>query len=85
MYKFINILILLLLLYNQGIGQKDSLAYVHVISKVDQGQIVLRWAPSTSIAWHLGITKGYSIERAVNKQGDSTMGEFVMIEPQRLP
>lgn len=85
MTKIALIPLWILLTFSFAISQNDSIAYIKAISKVDQAKITLRWAPSTPIAWHLSLTKGYSIERAVNKQGDSTMSEFVMLEPQHLP
>ena len=73
---------LLMLLTFKGVSQNDSLAFIRVISKVEQSNITLRWAPlyPHSLAFYL-CQKGYSIERAVNKQGDSTMSAFVMLEP----
>ncbi|MBK7222269.1 MAG: hypothetical protein IPH94_13365 [Saprospiraceae bacterium] len=85
MTKYVNIVLLMLLTFSKAISQNDSVAFIRTISKVEQSQITLRWAPSTSISWYLSLTKGYSIERAVNKQGDSTMSAFVMLEPKRLP
>ena len=85
MGKYVFFILLMLLTFLKGVSQNDSLAFIRVISKVEQSNITLRWAPSTPIAWHLSLSKGYSIERAVNKQGDSTMSAFVMLEPQRMP
>lgn len=71
--KTITILLLLLQLTfsatAQEINQADTSQTeepnykIHVLAKVTDTEIVLRWAPDNPIAWHYAIQYGYSIER----------------------
>lgn len=70
----------------QCILSQDSIPVtVHVLQKVEKNKIILRWVPSSAVAWHAGLKYGYKIERIENKYGSAEMNEFQTIATQVLP
>ncbi|MCF6365216.1 MAG: hypothetical protein L3J35_03345 [Bacteroidales bacterium] len=71
--KIITILLLILQLTFSATAQKINKAdtsqteepnpKIHVLAKVSDTEIVLRWAPDNPIAWHYANQYGYTIER----------------------
>lgn len=58
---------------------QDSIPGIKVISKVESKKIILRWAPTTDVAWHLNKPLGYKIERATNNVDSDKFNTFKVI------
>ena len=59
---------------------------IKVIGKVKNDTVLLRWAPSNSVAWQLGNKYGYKVYRyAVKKQKDSLYAERELVASSLKP
>jgi fibronectin type 3 domain-containing protein len=57
------------------ISAQDTIPQVKVISRVDDGKVMLRWAVSTPVAWQKANTYGYTIERFTVKRNGQLLAE----------
>ncbi|MEN8122776.1 MAG: hypothetical protein ABFS35_20715, partial [Bacteroidota bacterium] len=62
MKKALSIL-LTLLITSTVIAQTDSIPKVEVIARALQNKVILRWAPTSPIAWQYANKYSYTIER----------------------
>ncbi|MDF1546368.1 MAG: hypothetical protein P1P88_01010, partial [Bacteroidales bacterium] len=65
MKKHINILLLSILLSATAAAQSDTLPQIKVMARALPDKIILRWAPTTPIAWQIINKYGYTIERVI--------------------
>ena len=61
--KRINLLLTSILLSVGLFAQNDSLPQIKVIGRALQDKVLLRWAPTTPLAWQIINKYGYTIER----------------------
>ena len=83
----ILLMLITFLVVGRGNAQntQDSLPKLVVIHQVQQGKIILRWAPSTASAWYTSNKYGYKIERIANRSKSEDWNENITIQPKILP
>ena len=85
MNKFFYFTIAFIFIIGQSLYAQDSIAFIHVIHKVEKDKIILRWAPSSPGAWHSSMRYGYKIERIANLAKSEEMNKPTLIADKILP
>jgi uncharacterized protein len=77
------ILLLIILLFSVNcFSQERKLA---IVSKVEQGKIMLRWMPLDFETWQLGNTNGYQLYRnTISKNGEKVIGKPILLNQTPL-
>ncbi len=68
-------------------SQTDKLIYkIHILAKVTDSEIVLRWAPDNAIAWHYANQYGYMLERhTIIRNGKQVIpADMIVLTPAGL-